>query len=400
MRTKFWILLSVFLLCGSLALAQTAPQPSTPPPTGNKSSGVSGTSTTGSGTSTTGNKSLGVSGTSTTGSSSGAGSSTTGSSSGTATKKPEAGSLEEMLDKALRNNPDIRAAEAKVRAAEAKVQDAEAECNRVRQQVIAKIVGLRNDIELAQKMLRHAQEIAANEASALPATTRTAVLMAAAKVDTQKAELAKLEADLKAVLGSYAQIKSGAISGSSQGFSSSYDFGTRFTVPMLTGSSITTLPGQMPTLITGTLSTPSGIVTFVDSGTVQTPMAERIKAALEKSVQLNNFNEASVQDVTKVLMEKAGSDVTFRVMGTFDNATLSLSKAELSLSAWLQMIEDSVPNLRFVVRDYGILATTKDRVPEGAISVQDFQTQQEKKWKAKELTPKTIPDDKPPTPKP
>src|SRR4051794_33829889 len=55
-------------------------------------------------------------------------------------KKPEPGSLEDLLDKALRQNADIRAAEAKVR-------EAEAELNRVRHQVLAKVVSLRNDID-------------------------------------------------------------------------------------------------------------------------------------------------------------------------------------------------------------------------------------------------------------
>src|SRR5262249_24336780 len=64
---------------------------------------------------------------------------------GAAAKKPEPGSLEDLLDKALRNNADIRAAEAKVR-------EAEAELNRVRHQVLAKIVGARNDIDAAKKM--------------------------------------------------------------------------------------------------------------------------------------------------------------------------------------------------------------------------------------------------------
>ena len=45
---------------------------------------------------------------------------------------------------------------------------------------------------------------------------------------------------------------------------------------------------------------------------------------------------------------------------------------ELPVGAWLQMFEDSVPDLRMVVREYGILVTTKDRVPQGALTVQDF----------------------------
>ena len=85
----------------------------------------------------------------------------------------------------------------------------------MRNQVIAKVVQLRNDIDLAKKMLVHAQDIEKLEIKVRnnqggSRENLLAALMATAKVDTQKAEIAKLEADLKAMLGAYARIKSGA----------------------------------------------------------------------------------------------------------------------------------------------------------------------------------------------
>jgi hypothetical protein len=300
-------------------MAQPATQPGTPPPAGNTSSG---------------SNTLSI---------------------GTATKKAEAGSLEEMLDKALRDNPDIR-------AAEARVQDAEAECNRVRQQIIAKIVGLRNDIELAQKMLQTAQ--AMERFVRPPNSTKADTLTAVATVEKQKAEVTRLEADLKAVLGSYAQVKGGSsgsatLSGSVTGSGSYIDLkGARLT---LSGSTL-------------------------NFDLVQTPMAERIMAALEKPVKLDSVKEAFCFSVLDTLMKKAGDDVPFRILGNLSNTTISFSAGEMPLSAWLDLIEDFT-EVRFVVRDYGILATLKGRVADGALSIHEFRKLQEKKRAEKAKDP-------------
>src|SRR5262249_30139017 len=65
--------------------------------------------------------------------------------------KPASGSLEDTLEKALRNSADIKAAEAKVR-------DAEAELNRVRHQVLTKATALHADLNLAKRMLADAEQ--------------------------------------------------------------------------------------------------------------------------------------------------------------------------------------------------------------------------------------------------
>src|SRR5262245_14715641 len=65
--------------------------------------------------------------------------------------KPAPGSLEDTLEKSLRNSADIKAAEAKVR-------EAEAELNRVRQQVLTKATALYSDLNLARRMLAVAEQ--------------------------------------------------------------------------------------------------------------------------------------------------------------------------------------------------------------------------------------------------
>jgi hypothetical protein len=372
MRTILRILaIPALLVCGSVALAQ--PPATNLPATESKSPGAksSGTTTTGSSSNTTGSG-----GSSQSSGTTGASGASSSSFFGTAAKKPDPGSLEEMLDSALRNNPEIRAAEAKVR-------DAEVESNRVRNQIIAKVVQLRNDIELSKKMLAHVQEIEKLENHVRDnhgsRENLLAALMATAKVDTQKAEIAKLEADLKAMLGSYGRMKSGADASNSIGSNSTGATGT-WTV---SGKTYWVDPLQYDL---GRYSATNA----ANPGTVQPPMAERIKIALEKPIQLGEIKEASLTDVVNVLTKKVDGGITFRAVA--NNAKISLEKGEMPLGAWLQMVEDSIDGLRFVVRDYGILATSAASVPEGALTVQQFWKQQEK---AKPPTPKAVPGSPP-----
>src|SRR5262245_30132912 len=69
-----------------------------------------------------------------------------------AEEKAAAGSLEDLLAQALRNNPDIRVAEAKVREAEAELQ-------RIRVVTAQKVAALRQAIETARQSRDAAREL-------------------------------------------------------------------------------------------------------------------------------------------------------------------------------------------------------------------------------------------------
>ena len=82
------------------------------------------------------------------------------------TPKPAPGSLEDTLEKALRNSADIKAAEAKVR-------NAEAELNRVRHQVLTKATVAARANPVATALVRRAAALARgdhDEGASLAAT--------------------------------------------------------------------------------------------------------------------------------------------------------------------------------------------------------------------------------------
>src|SRR5829696_7960046 len=115
------------------------------------------------------------------------------------TPKPAPGSLEDTLEKALRNSADIKAAEAKVR-------NAEADLNRVRHQVLTKATILHSDLNVARRMLDVA-EATAKEAERLVqigAANRDSVPAVRAVVEKHRGEIEKLEAELKSLRGEFA----------------------------------------------------------------------------------------------------------------------------------------------------------------------------------------------------
>jgi hypothetical protein len=342
---------AVLILGASLLSAQTPTQK-----TGNTTNTPSGTGNT-TGGSEKGAK-TGKSASGTTTSTTGGGDTGT-SSSGTASKKPAPGSLEDLIDKALKSNADIRAAEAKVR-------EAEAELNRVRHQVVAKVATLKHDITTSKKMLDFAEKQAAlvAETHRRGSGTQQELQLALAAVEKQKADLARLETEMQSLTGAWKNvIGSAAFSlegsllymGHADGSVRIWDVGT------------------------GRAVANGEVLWAIDSASVQTPMAERIKSALDKNVKIDEPKiDITLSEALALVIKSAKSDVPFRPIGKLEGKpTILLINGDLPLGAWLQFLEDAA-DVRFVVRDYGILVTPSDRIPQGAITVQEFWKRGEK----------------------
>jgi hypothetical protein len=280
--------------------------------------------------------------------------------------------LEDTLEKALRSSADIKAAESKVR-------DAEAELNRVRHQVLTKATVLHSDMQVARRMLAVADEAFAltRQGHAQGKVSQAEVLAAQTAIEKARGEVEKLDAQLKALRGEFA-LKEFKISN----LAFAPDGNT-----LWAGSVDRTLrvwDANMSVLN----RVPYSVV--LDYGganqpkvqPVQTPMADRVRTLLDQEVEFETNDR--IDSALNNLLDVAKSDIPVRKLLIPPSELQVALKGKLSVGAWFQAIEDSDPSVRILVRDYGLLLTTKDRVPDGAIRVLDF-------WKAKEAKPKAEP---------
>ncbi|HLW66091.1 MAG TPA: hypothetical protein VKS79_12340 [Gemmataceae bacterium] len=312
--------------------------------------------------------------------------------------KPPAGSLEELLATALRNNPDIRVAEAKLR-------EAEANLNKARIQVMQQVVSLKNAVdaqkkaaEVAEQSHKRIQELKKSNVVPEAEVTQSEALLAKAKAD-----LAKLEADLAIPLGrlpgKYDTVDGGSntiFQGLSRNDAIWLDWSNTlnlnasnnpWTYPQATypgqwtpqaqwqlnnlGSGNVTNPYQIPSTIRTVVNLPADY-----SGTTKAAagsVADKIRTALDKPIKIEWKQPMPLNDVIEFLRSKAEIDVPFRILLDNDaKSRIDLMTGELPLGAWLQAVEDSIPQLIIVVRDYGLVVTTRGRLPQDAEPVRSF----------------------------
>ena len=91
---------------------------------------------------------------------------------------------------------------------------------------------------------------------------------------------------------------------------------------------------------------------------VQAPMVDRIKKLLEQEVELEIGGE-TMHKTMQFLLQAAKSDIPLRYLPPDQDVHIHPLKGKLPVGAWMQAIEDSNPSVCIVIRDYGLLLTTR-----------------------------------------
>lgn len=255
---------------------------------------------------------------------------------------PEKSKLEEMLAEALKNNPDIR-------VAAAKLAEADAELNRTRLQVIQKIVTVYHAIETQKKSIAHQESICqALQKSYESGTGRLEVFAEAKQALTlAKGKLEELEAQMPALLGKTTRTSDAAA--------------------MKNRVELKLLESYKP--ITITASEWEWVVRPGATG----PMSGRIRKALQTPVKVDYKDmtfAAILNDLSKKVEGPPFRDVFTYPRDKNDKMSFRLEEA-LPLSAVLQALADE-RGCVFFVRDYGIVATQPDHRLPGAITAEEF----------------------------
>jgi hypothetical protein len=105
----------------------------------------------------------------------------------------------------------------------------------------------------------------------------------------------------------------------------------------------------------------------------RTAIADKIRTALDKPASVQ-FKQVPFGEALKELQKRY--DIPIVIMEgmnpVYTDGVIALQLDQVPLGAVFQALEDLRPELRLVVRDYGILVTYADRVPWGWLLLNDF----------------------------
>ncbi len=274
---------------------------------------------------------------------------------------PAKSQLELMLEIALKSNPDIRVAEAKAR-------EADAELNRTRLAVTQKVVVLYNNLESARANLK----LAERDLARLEALGKTGVAAAErdaaeAKVMQAKADLAKLEAEVPFLLGQQ-KLKW-----------QKDDKGQMHLI--VEASAEENYKDVLDRLEVARLVQGGGVELRVETREPNKSMSDKLRAALETPITVELKRSVNLDDFLTIIRDKhpdiqildksgyrSGSPVTVR----------SVNFKAAPLGVVLQWLEDEMGDNRIVVRDYGLLIVPRDKIPPGAMHLEDFMKSKDK----------------------
>lgn len=264
---------------------------------------------------------------------------------------PPADPTDALIQKALANDPDVQVARAKLALAEAEVAKA-------RQASVARVLGLRAQIEQQQAEVKVLTEVAdlQNARRKAGAGSYEELLAAQVKLATAKAALARSETELRLLTGDgpKAAVAPRADTGSiaeeiaSLLASTDPDAVARALRQSLRGNDVKSLAGPIPA---------------------------RLGAALEKRVSLGTKGQkVTFTEALDVFKAKAGFDIPVRSVPQPPPEVVS-DGVELPVIAWLQMFQDVGgygEEFTLYVREYGLLVADRKHAPPDAVTLTAF----------------------------
>ncbi|GEM_PF-4877056 len=278
-------------------------------------------------------------------------------------KDIKAMTLEELLAKALKDNPDIRVAESKVR-------DAEAAMNRARLLVHKEIAGLHEEIMAKREIVAEAEsrlEIEKKLKGGQRDLADARLTFVHAKFD-----LAKLESELLYLVGKQPATMAAPVGG-----------GSGFGGMMAPGGGGGGFPPMGDARDWRGNPMGAGAIDYGAPKGLPGSLADKVRAALDAPIK-GEFRDSKPREIVDWLSKQFKGINVHVTAKIADSAKVTLTLTEpIPTGAALQWLEDEL-GLRCVLRDYGIVIAERDRVPPGATPLLDYW----KKSKSAESKPK------------
>jgi hypothetical protein len=284
---------------------------------------------------------------------------------------PAKSKLEQMLELALKNNPDLRVAEAKAR-------EADAEVSRTRLAVTQKVVLLYNGIEaaranvqLAEKQLERLRRLAAQGLGVDQVATDEGEV----KLRQAKADLAKLEAEVPYLLGQpNAKVR---------GDGKDWELFLGKAEPGEDHRAAVESALRYLQYTTGRDDSATALAVLAMQKAlappVSAPMSEKLREKLDLTVTFKHDGPLTPKDALEVLADRYDLPIVVKSPDArFAEGDLPVVLKDVPLGAVFQWMEDSLPKHCFVVRDYGLVFMQRDKVPPRALLLHDFGKAKEK----------------------
>jgi hypothetical protein len=280
-----------------------------------------------------------------------------------------------MLAQAVKSNPELRLAEAKLR-------EAEAELNHTRHRVVHRVTTLYYDIDTARKALAEAEQRYATVAKLgkQGATSQEDVQAAQFLVARSRAELAKLEAEVPFLLGKHQQpVSQAAFSPDGRWLAASSDGQVRMwnlqPSHFWSANDVIWTADDAQVQAWDVQTAPWKARFFVNA--VQGTVLERLRKALDTPVSAAYQNK-SFHDILDDLKKKAPG-LSFQIPFDLKSMARPLSihvDGEVPIKAVLQLLGDTLnqgnERIGFAIRDYGILVVLESQMPPGALRLDDI----------------------------
>ena len=270
---------------------------------------------------------------------------------------PKKSALEEALDLALKHNPDLRVAASKLALAEA-------ELSKARLQVTQKVAAAYADVEVARATLKEIER----QAARFGELRRKGAISAeeGSKIELQlveaKAKLAAAERELTHLQGKGSRTEQygatlGMIHLRTVADGKMFDFDVQGKPDIFIAGSDNIRVWTYPNLLEGT--------------TPKTDGSDKLRQALQKPVTLSG-QKMPLSEYLDLVKKTGGFGIQADLKDVAWKETVDFDFKDVTVGGMLQFLEDSLPNHRIVVRHYGLLIATREKVPEGALTLTAF----------------------------
>ena len=258
--------------------------------------------------------------------------------------KPKKSALEEALDMALKNNPDLRVAASKLALADA-------ELSRTRLQVTQKVAAAYADV-LTQRAILKELERQLAQIRQSGSASREELGKAELPVVEMKAKVAAAERELDNLQGK----------GGGDVKSAGATLGRLYLTRGLSTSSIDLGIDPFVNLSMGT---------NFDFGFPITDGSDKLRQALRKDVTLSG-QKMPLTDYLALVKKTAGVSIQADTRGAAWKETVDFDFEQVPVGGMLQFLEDNLTGYQVVVREYGLAIVPKEKVPPHATTLTAF----------------------------